>query len=134
MGRRRQRAPRDARERREKREKKRAERAERAASERSPFETQPQQEEEVAICAGLRLPDMTRDECEESLDELAALARASGARVAALELQSRARVDGRTFLGTGKAEELKDTARRLGANLILVDHDLSPAQARNGKP
>ncbi len=74
---------------------------------------------------------MTRIEAEESLDELAALARASGARVAGAALQSRARIDGRTFLGAGKAAELKDEAERLGANLILVDHDLSPAQARN---
>lgn len=87
--------------------------------------------EEVAIVAGLRLPDTTREEAEESLDELASLAVASGARVAGSELQSRARVEGRTFLGTGKAAELKDQAERLGANLILVDHDLSPAQARN---
>jgi GTP-binding protein HflX len=46
-------------------------------------------------------------------------------------LQSRARVDGRTFIGSGKAQELKDLAAENGANLILVDHDLSPAQARN---
>ncbi|MBZ0268133.1 GTPase HflX [bacterium] len=87
--------------------------------------------EEVAIVVGLRLPDLSREDAEESLAELASLARASGARVAGSMLQSRARVDGRTFLGSGKAAELKDEAERLGANLILVDHDLSPAQARN---
>lgn len=87
--------------------------------------------EEVAIVVGLRLPELSREEAEESLAELASLARASGARVAGSVLQSRARVDGRTFLGSGKAGELKDEAVRLGANLILVDHDLSPAQARN---
>jgi GTP-binding protein HflX len=80
---------------------------------------------------GLRLPQHSREECEESLEELAALAVASGARVAQSQLQSRARVDGRTFLGSGKAAELKETTEALGAGLILVDHDLSPAQARN---
>lgn len=80
---------------------------------------------------GLRLPEMSREESEESLQELAALARASGARVAGTTLQSRARVDGRTFIGTGKAAELKETADARGANLILLDHDLSPAQGRN---
>ena len=79
----------------------------------------------------LRLPQMGRDECEESLDELTALARASGAQVVARVLQSRARVDGRTFIGSGKAEELQEVAARNDANLILIDHDLSPAQARN---
>jgi len=83
------------------------------------------------VCVGLRLPQHSREECEESLEELASLAVASGARVAATELQSRARVDGRTFLGSGKAVELKEQSEALGADLILVDHDLSPAQARN---
>lgn len=87
--------------------------------------------QEVAIVAGLRLPAQTRQEAEESLDELAALTRASGARVAGRALQSRARVDGRTYLGKGKAAELKEEASRLGANLIVLDHDLSPAQGRN---
>ncbi|MCA9751757.1 MAG: GTPase HflX [Gemmatimonadetes bacterium] len=81
--------------------------------------------------AGLRLPQHSREEAEESLSELASLAEASGARVVARALQSRARVDGRTFLGGGKAAELKEQAEELGANLILIDHDLSPAQARN---
>ena len=80
---------------------------------------------------GLRLPAATRSECEESLEELAALTRASGARVGGHVLQSRSRVDGRTFIGAGKAAELKEEAERLGANLVVVDHDLSPAQARN---
>ncbi len=87
--------------------------------------------EEVAIVVGLRLPDMLRADCEESLEELASLGRASGSRVVHRVLQSRPRVDGRTFIGAGKAEELKEDAERLGANLIIVDHDLSPAQARN---
>jgi GTP-binding protein HflX len=86
---------------------------------------------EVAVCVGLRLPQHSREEAEESLEELASLAAASGARVAGTQLQSRARVDGRTFLGSGKAKELKDETAALGANLILIDHDLSPAQARN---
>ena len=87
--------------------------------------------EEVAIIVGLRLPSGTREESEESLEELAALTEASGARVVERVLQSRARVDGRTFIGTGKASELKERAQEIGANLIVIDHDLSPAQGRN---
>ncbi len=87
--------------------------------------------EEVAIVVGLRLPKMTREECDESLDELGALTRASGARVVGRALQSRARIDGRTFIGAGKAAELKEEAAQLDANLVVVDHDLSPGQARN---
>ncbi len=85
----------------------------------------------MAIVVGLRLPDLLRAECEESLDELAALTRACGARVVKKVLQSRARIDGRTFIGAGKTAELKEEAGALGANLVVIDHDLSPAQGRN---
>ncbi|MDP6802607.1 MAG: GTPase HflX [Gemmatimonadota bacterium] len=87
--------------------------------------------DEAAIVVGLRLPAVDRSACEESLDELATLARASGARVVGRELQSRSRVDGRTFIGAGKAAEIAEKAGEAGANLLLLDHDLSPAQARN---
>lgn len=86
---------------------------------------------ETAIVVGLRLPATSRDTALESLQELAALARASGARVVSSALQSRARIDGRTYIGKGKAAELKEEAAGLGANLVVLDHDLSPAQARN---
>jgi GTP-binding protein HflX len=85
----------------------------------------------VAIVVGVRLPDERRENSEESLEELAALARAGGAEVAGQALQSRSRIDGRTYIGVGKAAELKQSARELGANLIVFDHDLSPAQALN---
>lgn len=80
---------------------------------------------------GLRLPARERDESEESLEELAALAESSGATVVRRVLQSRARIDGRTYIGAGKAEELKANAAEDGANLLVFDHDLSPGQARN---
>jgi GTP-binding protein HflX len=87
--------------------------------------------EERAICVGLRLPGVDRDESEESLEELAALAESSGATVMQRVLQSRPRIDGRTYIGTGKAEELKAAAAADDANLLVFDHDLSPAQSRN---
>ena len=87
--------------------------------------------EERAICVGLRLSNNGREESEESLDELAALAESSGARVLHRVLQTRPRIDGRTFIGAGKAEELRDLANGDDANLLVLDHDLSPAQSRN---
>ncbi len=80
---------------------------------------------------GLRLPGQDRDACEESLDELAALAESSGAAVVRRVLQTRPRIEGRTYIGAGKADELKVDAARDGANLLVFDHDLSPAQSRN---
>jgi GTP-binding protein HflX len=67
----------------------------------------------------------------ESLDELAALAESSGAKVMQRVLQTRPRIDGRTYIGAGKAEELKAAAAATESNLLVFDHDLSPAQSRN---
>ncbi|HMB69227.1 MAG TPA: GTPase HflX [bacterium] len=131
MSKRRERAAANADHRRELRENRRRAAAEERARRGEVRDVRHIEGEEVALVVGLRLPEHTRVEAEESLDELASLAVASGARVAGAALQSRARVDGRTFLGAGKAAELKDEAARIGANLVLVDHDLSPAQARN---
>ena len=127
MSRRRERAAEHAGQRREEREKRRDQRARRGET----LDPRKIAGPETAIVAGIRLPATSREEAEDSLEELAALVRASGARVVSSALQSRARIDGRTFIGKGKAAELKDEAVRLGANLLVLDHDLSPAQARN---
>src|SRR5690349_5188419 len=39
--------------------------------------------------------------------------------------------DPRLFVGSGKAEEIRDTAQRLCASVVLFDHPLSPSQERN---
>ncbi len=65
------------------------------------------------------------------LMELGELARTAGADVLAEVIQNRDAPDGRTFLGRGRAAELATTVRELGANVILCDKDLSPAQVRN---
>ena len=41
------------------------------------------------------------------------------------------RPDARYFVGSGKAEELQELAARAAADVILVDHALSPSQERN---
>lgn len=125
--RRRDRSAERADKRREARERRRVARAKRG----EPRDPRRIEGEEIAIVVGVRLPNERREDSEESLEELAALARASGARVAAEALQSRSRIDGRTYIGAGKAVELRERARELGANLIVFDHDLSPAQALN---
>ena len=65
------------------------------------------------------------------LAEFAALAASAGAEPVGTITGSRARPDPRFFVGSGKAEELKEAAERLGAELLLVDHALSPSQERN---
>jgi hypothetical protein len=65
------------------------------------------------------------------LEEFAALAVSAGAVPLATVTGSRAKPDPRFFVGSGKAEELKQLAEQHDAEVILVDHPLSPSQERN---
>jgi GTP-binding protein HflX len=67
----------------------------------------------------------------EDLQEFTQLAVSAGAVPVATVTGRRARPDARYFLGSGKAEELKGIARAQAADVILVDHALSPSQERN---
>ena len=65
------------------------------------------------------------------LEELSALASSAGALPVGVVTGSRQHPDPRYYVGTGKAEELKARAEELSADVILVDHALSPSQERN---
>jgi GTPase len=67
----------------------------------------------------------------EDLEEFTQLALSAGAEPIATVTGRRARPDPRYFVGSGKAEELKQAAEAGGAEVILVDHALSPSQERN---
>ena len=85
---------------------------------------------EIAVLVGL---EDERDllPVEASLDELAELARTAGAEVRGRLTQKRERPDPRTFLGSGKLEELKDLISLHEADTVIFDSELSPAQLRN---
>jgi GTP-binding protein HflX len=68
---------------------------------------------------------------EESLDELAALASAARAKVAARLQQQRSRYDPAYLIGKGKVERLKGLLERHRADTVIFDDNLSPAQQRN---
>ena len=65
------------------------------------------------------------------LEEFAELARSAGATVVGNLAARLDRPNPRYFVGTGKAEELKALRVALDADLILVNHALSPVQERN---
>ncbi len=69
--------------------------------------------------------------CEESLDELRALATSAGAEIAGEFTQRRDRPEPATLIGKGKLEEIAGAAASVSADVILFDHDLSPSQQRN---
>lgn len=70
-------------------------------------------------------------ESEESMAELRELAASAGLVVQHEIIQRRANIDPRTVLGKGKLDELIVRALRLGADLIIFDQELSPAQVRS---
>ena len=63
--------------------------------------------------------------------EFIELARSAGADVASLVVGTRHSPDPRYFIGSGKAEEIRDLIQAENANLAIFDHTLSPAQERN---
>ncbi len=85
---------------------------------------------ESAILVGLRLPGMSRFEVQETMNELALLADTAEAKVVDRVVQERKSVDHTSFIGRGKAEELAARTKELGAELLIFDDDLSPAQVR----
>lgn len=87
--------------------------------------------QETAVLMGLALPSIPTWEAEESLDELARLADTAALAVVDKVMQVRRRIDPTYYIGKGKALELKELAARTGADMIIFDNDLSPAQMRN---
>ncbi len=72
-----------------------------------------------------------RSPSEDELSEFDALARSAGADVLELVTGTRRAPDPRLFVGSGKAEEIRDRVQALGADLVVFDHALSPSQERN---
>jgi GTP-binding protein HflX len=66
-----------------------------------------------------------------SLRELERLADTDGLAVAETLVQSRDRPDPATYVGSGKVEELTAAVERCGADVVVVDGELTPGQARN---
>jgi GTP-binding protein HflX len=67
----------------------------------------------------------------EDLQEFKQLAVSAGAQPVATVTGRRERPDPRFFMGSGKADELRDVAAAESADVILIDHALSPSQERN---
>lgn len=92
-----------------------------------------EQPRDRAVLAGVNLPDAWSGGLggETDLSELARLVDTAGADVVGEVEQNRHRPSPGTFLGKGKLEELQELVEDTGANLVVFDNDLSPAQGRN---
>jgi GTP-binding protein HflX len=84
---------------------------------------------ERAALVGLVTPS-SRGDADHSLDELADLADAAGARVVMRMLQERQRPDAATFIGSGKVASLAAACEEANVDVVIFDNELNPAQLR----
>ena len=84
------------------------------------------------MLAGLSASSMDAEErsTEISMEELAALVDTAGADTVAMVLQTRQSPDPRSFLGAGKLQEIKEIVTNNECDLVVIDNELSPSQAR----
>ena len=108
-----------------------------------------QEKSKRAIVAAVQLPSVTDIEFEASLTELRELAKTLGFEVVRTFTQKRPGFDSTAYLGTGKRQEIRQFVNNEfesaewqeseqtaaldtnGIDVILVDHEISPSQARN---
>ncbi|WP_424445540.1 GTPase HflX [Microbacterium sp. CH-015] len=75
-------------------------------------------------------PQGSHEDAENSLRELAALAETAGSVVLDGVLQRRPHPDPATYIGRGKAAELRDLVAAVGADTVIADTELAPSQRR----
>ena len=86
---------------------------------------------EKAVLVGLITPNVTQDQASEYLDELAFLAKTSGAVPIRNFTQRLPQPDNKTFIGKGKIEEVKGYVEENEIDVIIFDDDLTPSQIKN---
>ena len=84
-----------------------------------------------AVLVGAILALQSESEITEYLDELAFLTETAGAKPVKTFIQKLETPDSRTFVGTGKIEEIERYVRGNDINLVIFDEELSPSQLRN---
>ena len=75
--------------------------------------------------------DLGQGAIEERLSELKLLVGSAGASVEAVVEGRRAAPDSKLFAGSGKVQEIGEALRAHGADIVIFNHALSPAQQRN---
>lgn len=88
-------------------------------------------EQEKAILIGVATPATPFDKVNEYLSELAFLVETAGGIAIKKVIQNLPYPDPRTYLGSGKLEEVKNIIMDLGIQIAVFDDELSPSQTRN---
>src|SRR3954453_17241787 len=89
------------------------------------------EEREKIILVGVALGGTLTDEVDASLDELSQLVDTAGADEVGRVVQKRDRPDPATFVGKGKAAELRDLSLEVDSDTVVFDDELTPAQQFN---
>ena len=87
--------------------------------------------EETAILIGINYPGQDNRETDEYIDELAFLTETAGARPVERFIQKLDIPNPRTFVGSGKIEEIAKYVRHNNVDIAIFDDELSPSQIRN---
>ncbi|MBA3971335.1 MAG: GTPase HflX [Bacteroidetes bacterium] len=87
--------------------------------------------QETAILVGLINRSQDEDTAKEYLDELEFLVDTAGAKVLKRFTQRLEHPDSRTFIGSGKLNDVRAFVAEHGVDLVVFDDELSPAQQRN---
>lgn len=83
------------------------------------------------LLVGVMTDEMNAQQFQYGIEELARLVDTAGGEVLQAVTQKRSRLHPQTVVGEGKVQEIALTAQTIGANLIVFNRDLSPAQVRN---
>ena len=92
---------------------------------------QPERAVLVAVGGPVATSDGVAWSADELMEELRALSVSAGAEIVGELTQARDRIDARLYIGRGKAEELEREVAAKGAQLVIFDNDLTPAQGKN---
>lgn len=86
---------------------------------------------EKAVLVGVVTIDQTEEQAKEYIDELEFLAQTAGAVTYKKFMQKIAQPHPKTFLGSGKIEEVKEYVEENEIDVVIFDDELSPSQLRN---
>jgi GTPase len=86
---------------------------------------------EKIVLVGVTIPPETVEDTEQSVDELALLVDTAGADEVGRIYQRRQAPDPPTYVGKGKAEELREVALATDCDTVVFDNELTPAQQFN---
>ena len=90
-----------------------------------------EQEQEFCLLVGVAHSRITEEEALEHLEELRFLAETAGAKTERMFLQNLSVPNPKTYVGSGKIEEIRDYVKSKEISLVIFDDELSPSQLRN---